>query len=98
MTSYLKVIKYNPKVILKVKDKEFKMRSQEIAVANWLQTVLGDDYTVRYDDCESGLTRVIYRPLNTVTAEVPNSEMHTGISAQDFEASREERFRAMAMR
>lgn len=74
------------------------MRSQEIAVANWLQTALGDDYIVRYDDCESGLTRVTYRPLNKVTAEVPNSEMHKGISVQAFEASREDRFKAMAMR
>jgi hypothetical protein len=74
------------------------MRAQEIAVANWLQSVLGDGYIVRYDDCESGLTRVIYKPLNKVTAEVPNSEMHKGISAQGFEASREDRFRAMAMK
>lgn len=74
------------------------MRSQEIAVANWLQTALGDDYIVRYDDCESCLTRVIYKPLNKIVAEVPNSEMHKGISAQDFEASHEDRMKAMAMR
>lgn len=74
------------------------MRSHEIAVANWLQTVLGDDYTVRYDEGESCLTRVYFKPLNKLIAEVPNSEMRKGISAQDFEASKEDRFRAMAMR
>lgn len=74
------------------------MRTQEIAVSNWLQTMLGDDYIVRYDDCESGLTRVIYRPLNKLIAEVPNGAMHKGISVQDFEASREDRFKAMVMR
>ena len=74
------------------------MRVKQIAIANWLQDTLGSDYEVRYDDCESGLTRVLYKPLHKVIAEVPNSEMHAGISAQNFEASREDRFKAMAMR
>ena len=74
------------------------MRVEQIAIANWLQDALGSDYEVRYDDCESGMTRVVYRPLHKVIIEVPNSEMHTGISAQKFEASMEDRFKAMAMR
>ena len=74
------------------------MRANELKIANWLQGVLGSDYEVRYDDCESGMTRVVYRPLHKVIIEVPNSEMHTGISAQKFEASMEDRFKAMAVR
>ena len=73
------------------------MRADEIKVANWLQETLGDDYEVRYDDCESTLTRVIYKPLNKVIAEVPNSEMHTGISTAPYIASREDVFKARAM-
>jgi hypothetical protein len=81
-----------------VQRKEKDMRQKEIEIANWLQTMLGEDYIVRYDDCESGFTRVIFKPLNKVTAEVPNSEMHTGISTQEYMASREDRFMAMAIR
>lgn len=74
------------------------MRAKELEIANWLQTILGDDYIVRYDDCESGFTRVIFKPLNKMTAEVSNSDMCEGISAQSFMASREDRFMAMAIR
>ena len=74
------------------------MRSQEIAVANWLQTVLGEDYTVKYDDCESCMTRVYFNPLHKLVAEVPNSEMRKGISAQAFEASREDISKAMVIK
>lgn len=74
------------------------MRTNPIEIANWLQTVLGDDYIVRYDDCESGLTRVIFKPLNKTIKEVPNNEIRSGISSQAFEASREDRFRAMSIR
>ena len=74
------------------------MRTNPIEIANWLQTTLGDDYIVRYDDCESGFTRIIFKPLNKTVKEVPNNEIHSGISVQAFEASMEDRFRAMAMR
>ena len=74
------------------------MRAEEIRVANWLQDVLGNDYTVRYDDCESCLTRVYFKPLGKVVAEVPNSELHAGISACDYMASYEDRMHAMAIR
>lgn len=73
------------------------MRSKEIEVANWLQDVLGENYAVRYDDCESCITRVVFKPLNKVVAEVPNSEMHTGISVQDFEASKEDMSKAVVL-
>lgn len=73
------------------------MRATEIEVANWLQEVLGSDYSVRYDDCESGLTRVVFKPLHKVIAEVPNSEMRVGISASNYMASKEDRYRAIAI-
>lgn len=69
------------------------MKQQEIA--NWLQDMLGNDYSVKYDDCESCLTRVYFKPLNKLIAEVPNNEMKPGISVQSFEASREDRMMAM---
>lgn len=69
------------------------MKQQEIA--KWLQDMLGNDYSVKYDDCESCLTRVYFKPLNKLIAEVPNNEMKPGISVQNFEASREDRMMAM---
>lgn len=71
-------------------------RKEQIKIANFLQEVLGDHYTVRYDDCESGLTRVYYRPLNIMTAEVPNSEMHAGISTAPYLASKNAIMEALA--
>ena len=73
------------------------MRSKEIEVASWLQDVLGENYVVRYDDCESCMTRIVFKPLNKIVREVPNSEMKSGISVQDFEASREDMSKAMAL-
>lgn len=72
-------------------------RIEQIKIAGWLQEVLGESYQVRYDDCESGFTRVYFKPLNIMTAEVPNSEMHSGISTSRFFAKREDVFRAMAL-
>ena len=70
---------------------------EERKIAGFLQEVLGNNYEVRYDDCESGLTRVIFKPLNIMTAEVPNSKMHAGISTGEFEAKREDIFKALAL-
>lgn len=73
------------------KDKE------QIKIAGFLQEILGRNYEVRYDDCESGFTRVYFKPLNIMTAEVPNSEMHAGISTSDYEAKREHIYQALAL-
>lgn len=71
-------------------------RIKQQNIANWLQEVLGSDYIVRYDDCESGLTRVIYKPLNRLVKEVANAEMKSGISVGDYEASRNDKAEARA--
>lgn len=72
-------------------------RAEQIKIAGFLQEILGDAYQVRFDDCESGLTRVYFKPLNIMTAEVPNSEMHAGISTSKFLANREDIFKALAL-
>ena len=71
-------------------------RVQEQKIANWIQEVLGEDYEVRYDDCESCLTRIYYTPLQKMIAEVPNSEMKSGIDATKFEASTADKAEAFA--
>ena len=70
---------------------------EQIKIANFLQEILGRNYEVRYDDCDSGLTRVYFKPLNVMTAEVPNSEMKAGISTLRFEATREHIYKALAL-
>ena len=72
-------------------------RTEQIKIAGFLQEILGDAYQVRYDDCESGMTRVYFKPLNIMTAEVPNSEMRSGISTSKFFAKREDVFKALAL-
>ena len=66
-------------------------------VAGFLQEILGSNYIVRYDDCESGMTRVYFKPFNIMTAEVPNSEMHAGISTAPYYVSKEDFYKAMAL-
>ena len=73
------------------------MRSEQIKIANFLQEILGDNYSVRYDDCESGMTRVYFNPLNIMTAEVPNEEMRDGISTSGFMADRNDIMKALAL-
>ena len=73
------------------------MEREQIKVAMWLQEVLGSEYEVRYDDCDSGFTRVYFKPLNIMTAEVLNSEMHTGISTAPYLVSQQDRARALAL-
>lgn len=70
---------------------------EQIKIAGFLQEILGSNYDVRYDDCESGLTRVFYKPFNIMTAEVANSEMHAGISTAPYEAKREDIYKALAL-
>ena len=72
-------------------------RLEQIKIANWLKSVLGEKYVVRYDDCESGFTRVIFKPLNIVTAEVLNTELKSEISANDFALKGEELYKAIAL-
>lgn len=69
---------------------------EQIKIAGFLQEVLGKNYQVRYDDCESGFTRVYFKPLNIMTAEVPNSEVHAGISTYNYEAKADHIYEAIA--
>ena len=63
---------------------------EQINVANWLQEALGDNCIVRYDEGDSCFTRVYFKPLNIMTAEVLNTEMKKGISTTPFLAKRED--------
>jgi hypothetical protein len=73
-------------------------RIKQAMIATELQTVLGSDYTVRFDDCDSGLTRVYYKPLNKLLAEVPNETMTAGINFTSFTASAEDRAHARVIK
>lgn len=67
---------------------------EQMRVANDLQKFLGDKYEVRFDDCESCLTRVFYKAKNgqmIFVKEVPNEEMKRGISITEFELTRDQR-------
>lgn len=71
--------------------KEIK-RMNQTKVAYKLQKILGEKYTVLFDDCESGLTRVFYNAKNNkkyLIKEVPNEEMRSSISINDFTISSE---------
>lgn len=62
-------------------------RTEQQAVANKLQEILGNKYIVYFDDCESCLTRVFYKASNgemILVKEVPNEYMKTDISITDF--------------
>lgn len=74
-------------------------RAEQIEIANKLQSILGNKYTVKYDDCESCMTRVFYTAKNgqqIFVKEVPNAEMRSGISVTDFTLSREQRMYLIA--
>lgn len=74
------------------------MREKQAQIAYELQKMLGEDYTVRFDDCDSGLTRVYYKPLHKLIKEVPNESMTKGLSLSDYTASREDLLHAYALR
>lgn len=78
-------------------DKEMTSTAEQQKIADWLQEILGRNYVVRYDDCESGMTRVYFKPLNIMTAEVPNSEMHAGISTSPYLVSQEDLMKAIVL-
>ena len=73
-------------------------RSQQAKVAAALQEYLGEDYAVNFDDCESTLTRVIYKPLNKLVAEVPNGAMRKGLDFAYFLASKRDRMQVYNLR
>lgn len=70
---------------------------EQIKIAGFLQEILGRNYEVRYDDCDSGFTRVYFKPLNIMTAEVPNDHIKAGINTSEFEAKREDVYKALAL-
>lgn len=67
---------------------------KQASIAIELQQILGEDYSVRYDDCESGLTRVYFKPLNKLIREVKNDEMVSGLSITSFTANKEDCMKA----
>ena len=76
-----------------------KEEQKQMIIANELQDILGDKYVVRFDDCESCLTRVFYRAKDgpmIFVKEVPNEEMKSGISITSFELSRDQRMYLLA--
>lgn len=58
------------------------MREQEIKWANKLQQVLGDEYRVLYDVCDSGTTEVWCGTV--MVKRVFNSEMTGKINVNEF--------------
>lgn len=72
---------------------------EQMRISNDLQKILGDKYVVKFDDCESCLTRVFYKAKNgqmIFVKEVPNEEMKSGISITSFELSRDQRMYLLA--
>lgn len=68
-------------------------REQQAAKAQRLQMALGDGYQVRYDDCESGLTRFLYS--GTCYLEAPNEVFSSQINVIDYVAPMELKMRRM---
>lgn len=72
---------------------------EQMRISNDLQKILGDKYVVKFDDCESCLTRVFYKAKNgqmIFVKEVPNEEMKSGISITSFELSRDQKMYLLA--
>ena len=70
------------------KQAEF-MRNQNVAIR--LREVLGSDYMVDFDSCESGLTRLYYKGV--LYKEVLNTEMVPEINVIEFSAPQELKYR-----
>ena len=62
-------------------------RKSETKVVDALRRALGNDYEIRYDDCESCLTRFFYKGV--FYKEVPNTEMVPSIDVYDCAAPQE---------
>ena len=76
-----------------------KEEQEQMRISNDLQKILGDKYVVKFDDCESCLTRVFYKAKNgqmIFVKEVPNEEMKSGISITSFELSRDQKMYLLA--
>lgn len=69
--------------------------NKEQNIAMWLQEVLGNEYDVRYDACDSAMTRVYFKPLNKLIKEVRNEDLTGKINALEFEASMQDRLEAI---
>ena len=59
-------------------------RREQIKWANKLQDILGSDYKVSYDTCESGMTDIYYK--GTLLKRVPNEEMKGSLNVCDYRA------------
>lgn len=68
-------------------------REQQAAKAQRLQTALGEGYMVRYDDCESGLTRFFF--VGTWYLDVPNDVFNGPINVNDYAAPMELKIRSL---
>ena len=60
-------------------------REQQAARAQRLQEALGEDYTVKFDDCESCMTRFLYKGV--FYKEIENSEIENpSLNVTDYKA------------
>lgn len=59
-------------------------RAQHAEIATKLQSVLGSDYEIRFDDLDSGLTRCFYK--GRLYKQVENGEMRDGLNVSEFSA------------
>lgn len=57
-------------------------RHEQIKWANKLQEVLGSDFKVSYDTCESGMTDIYYK--GELFKSVPNAEMKHDLNVYDY--------------
>lgn len=57
-------------------------RKEQARWARKLQEILGTDYTVSYDTCESGMTDVFFKGI--LVKSVRNSEMKGNMNVYDY--------------
>lgn len=66
-------------------------RAKSVKIANKLQKMLGNKYDVKFDDCESGITRVFYICKNgqkIFVNEIENNKLSECIAINDFTLSK----------
>lgn len=59
-------------------------RAHQAQVATKLQSILGSDYEVRFDELDSGLTRFYYK--GRLYKQVENDEICAGLNVCEFSA------------
>lgn len=59
-------------------------RAERNRIARKLNEILGTEYKVVFDACESGLTDIYFREV--LLKSVPNSEMRSDLNVNDYRA------------